>query len=250
MNIVKLKTRQALRYWNRFGFINGSRMLTDILLRQGRIRLPHYKTSLLARNDTSDVMVFEKVFLDQEYDFPVPDLQPKLIIDAGANVGYVSIFFAAKYPEARILAIEPEESNYELLVRNTAQYPNITPIQAALWNKKGRVRIDNPGEEKWAFRVTETDSTGGAEIEALTIQDLLSLAGTDYIDILKIDIEGAEKELFESNYETWLGKVGVMMIELHDRFVVGCSRSFYRAVGQYQFNQSIKGENLILVKYE
>jgi len=230
--------------------VNGSRILINVLINQSYIRLslPSYKAPIFARRDTSDVFVFEQVFIDQGYDFPLVDLRPKLIIDAGANVGYTSVFFPHRYPGARILALEPESSNYELLLRNTAPYQNTTPIKAALWNKTGRVAIGNPESEKWAFRVTNTGLTNGPTIEALTVEDLLAMGGSEHVDTLKLDIEGAEKELFESNYEAWLGKVRVMMIELHDQLVAGCSGAFNRAVGQYQFNQSIKCDTLILVK--
>lgn len=251
MNVFKTKVRQAFRYWNRFGLANGSHLLANIALEQKYIQLPlrHYKAPVLARPNTSDVPVFEQVFVDREYDFPLPDLNPKLIIDAGANVGYAAVFFANKYPNARILAVEPESSNYELLVRNTVPYANITPINAALWNKTGHVAIDNPGAEKWTFRVTDSRSTTAPTVEALTVQDLLSIARSEHIDILKIDIEGSEKELFKADYGGWLERVSVMMIELHDEFITGCSKTFYCAVSQYNFNQFVRGENLILIKY-
>ncbi len=249
--MLKIRVRQVLRYLNRFGFVSGSRILINVFLNRSFIRLPlpGYKAPIFARRDTSDVFVFEQVFVDQGYDFPLIDLEPKVIIDAGANVGYASVFFAHRYPGARILALEPESSNYELLLRNATPYQNITPIKAALWNKTGRVVIENPGSEKWTFRVTDTGPTNGGTIEALTMEDLLAMGGTEHIDILKLDIEGAEKELFESNCDAWLGKVRVMMIELHDQLVAGCSGAFNRAVGRYQFNQSIKCDILILVQY-
>jgi hypothetical protein len=65
------------------------------------------------------------------------------------------------------------------------------------------------------------------------------------IDILKIDIEGSEKELFESDYETWLPKVTTLIIELHDRMREGSSLSFFRALTKYNFRLAVKGENLI-----
>lgn len=252
MNVLQTKIRQALRYWNRFGLMKGSHLLANIASKQRymQLHMPHYKSPVLARPDTSDIPVFEQVFIDREYDFPLPDLNPKLIIDAGANVGYAAVFFAHRYPDARILAVEPETSNYELLVRNTAPYANITPINAALWNKTGHVTIDNPTSEKWTFRVRDISPTSSSAVEALTVQDLLSIADAEHIDIFKLDIEGSEKELFESNSEVWLDHVAVVMIELHDQFVTGCSNAFYRAVSRYKFNQFVRGENLILIKYE
>lgn len=54
---------------------------------------------------------------------------PRVIVDAGANIGLTAVYFANQFPAARILALEPESSNYALLCKNTAAYP-----QAALWS--------------------------------------------------------------------------------------------------------------------
>jgi len=67
----------------------------------------------------------------------------------------------------------------------------------------------------------------------------------DHIDILKIDIESSEKELFEENFEKWLPKVKVVIIELHDRMKEGCTRSFFKAMVNYKFTMTHKGENIV-----
>jgi Methyltransferase FkbM domain len=67
----------------------------------------------------------------------------------------------------------------------------------------------------------------------------------DTIDILKLDIEGAEKKVFESGYEQWLPKVKVLIVELHDRMRSGCSETVFKAVSQYSFSNEIRGENHI-----
>jgi tRNA G46 methylase TrmB len=85
------------------------------------------KFSLCLRIPSSDVPTYEQVFIDKEYDFLVKK-QPKVIVDAGANIGLASIYFANKYPDAKIIAIEPEQSNFELFKENVAPYPHIIPI--------------------------------------------------------------------------------------------------------------------------
>src|SRR6185369_12585741 len=86
------------------------------------------------RLKTSDIATFKKIFLDREYDFPL-EKKPETILDAGANVGFASVFFAQKFPTAKIVAIEPEASNFALLKKNSSPYPNIIPVQGALWNE-------------------------------------------------------------------------------------------------------------------
>lgn len=79
------------------------------------------KYPFIVRNQTSDVEIFEQIFIRQEYNFTV-NKPPEVIVDAGANVGFASIYFASKYPNSKIIAIEPEESNFRLLKKNTDSY--------------------------------------------------------------------------------------------------------------------------------
>ena len=72
-----------------------------------------YEYPLYIRNKTSDVEIYREILDRHVYDFSVKD-EPKYIIDAGANIGMASIFFAKKYRNAKIIAIEPEVENFKL----------------------------------------------------------------------------------------------------------------------------------------
>lgn len=87
--------------------------------------MPHFQAPLMVRPDATDPFIFEEVFILDGYDFRTGN-EPQLIFDIGASVGYASIYFAEKYPAARIIAVEPEASNIELLRKNTAAYSNVT----------------------------------------------------------------------------------------------------------------------------
>jgi FkbM family methyltransferase len=140
-------------------------------------------------------------------------------VDAGAHIGMASILFALEYPTARIIAIEPEPSNFAALVRNTASYKTITPIQAALWREDGQVTLGaSNAHPKGAFQIVEN---GTQRVRAITMDTLMHETGIHSIDFLKVDIEGAEVEVFESC--PWIRNVRVIAIELHDRVRPGCS---------------------------
>ena len=68
------------------------------------------------------------------------------------NIGYASVFYANKYPEAEVLAIEPDSSNFEMVEKNTFNYPNIKRIQSAIWGKSTYLKIKNPETEKMGLR--------------------------------------------------------------------------------------------------
>jgi FkbM family methyltransferase len=179
------------------------------------------------RIDTSDFCAYRDVliFRTKSYDPSIPDFAPNIIVDIGAHIGMASILFALKYPTARIIAVEPEASNFAALIRNTAPYKTITPIRAALWREDGEVTLGpSAAHPKGAFQIVEN---GQQRVRALTITTLMHEVGIDGIDLLKIDIEGAEIEVFESC--TWLTKVQVIAIELHDRVRAGCSSIVKRA---------------------
>jgi FkbM family methyltransferase len=196
------------------------------------------------RPGTTDLRCFNKIFLRDEYQIPF-ETNPQLIVDAGANIGLASLYFAEKFPQAQIIAIEPESSNYELLLRNCSGMPNVTPLHAALWNRDTSLQIANPNAEKWAFAV-EASLNGASLIKALTIPQILALSGHDTIDILKLDIEGAEHALFSDGCEEWLPRVKMIIIELHDRYKPGTSRAVYSKLCQVPFNQEIRGENVFI----
>ena len=116
------------------------------------------------------------------------------MIDAGAHVGFVSVLFANRYPNCKIIAIEPEASNFELLCLNTERYTNVTALNAALWFKQAALDIVNPEDDNWSYRVA---AGGDGEVSSVTLGELIKRHSLSKIDLLKIDIEGAEKEVLE-----------------------------------------------------
>ena len=227
------------RYHNCFGLrgvlaISSFRILgwpTELSVAHSNSSAPVY-----LRVRTTDISIYESILKDRdgnEYSFDL-GFCPRTIIDAGANIGVVSIFFAMKYPDSKIIAVEAEESNFEMLQRNVAAYPNILPVHAALWSRDGEIAVGQPdpvvgAEGEWAFVTHEGE---GAKVRAITMRTLMKEAGIDTIDLLKMDIEGAEKEVFKSC--DWVSSVRCLMIELHDRFMPGCSDAVDRAMAGFQ----------------
>jgi len=196
---------------------------------------------------TTDVSVFEEIIVNGEYSIDPPQ-PPRVIVDAGANIGLTSIYFANRFPQARILSIEPERANFEMLRRNTRAYPNVVPILGALWRENMPLQLSDPGTGSWGFQTRERrDGEGGdGSVPGLTIDLLMQTYGCDAIDVLKVDIEGAEKEVFESP-SAWIDRVGLIMVELHDRTKDGCSRSVYLATRDFKLNWT-KGETTVFVR--
>lgn len=195
-----------------------------------KVRAPQLPYLVLLRLHTSDTEAFDGVIRKREYEVALANT-PDVIVDAGANIGLAAIWFASRFPNARIFALEPEPSNYELLCRNAAPYPGIVPIQAALWSESGTIGLTDPGTGHWGFR-SVAGATGNIGVAAVSITDLLARYGVDQIDLLKIDIEGAELEVFSTS-ESWIGRAGVIAAELHDRLAPGASHAFEAATADY-----------------
>jgi FkbM family methyltransferase len=206
--------------------------------------LPH---PLHVRLKTSDLSTYVKIFLEREYDFELA-AEPRVIVDAGANIGLASVWYANRYPRARIVALEPEPSNFRMLCVNVARYPAIVPLQTALWRSAGDVAVVDPGLGHWAFRTEEPGAAapGSAAARALSVDALMRAHGIDRIDLLKVDIEGAEREVFADPSE-WIGRVNSIAIELHDRMRPGCSRAVFAATGDFA-HEAWRGENLLLAR--
>lgn len=210
-----------------------------------KISIPQCRTPIALRAGTTDIDVFMEVFFYEQYLAAVPH-QPALIIDAGAHIGLTSLFFANKFPDAKIFAIEPAPTNIEMLELNTVDYPNIALVRAGLWGEHRLLRISNPDSTNWGFRV-EPAGSGIEALPAVTVEDILKLAGTDTIDILKMDIEGSEREVFAAS-QAWIGKVRTLIVELHDRWAPGCTAALDLAVKPYKFNRRRDGVMLTLVR--
>ena len=178
------------------------------------IRVPEVRTPLTCRTSGADRWTLWHVFGRQHFDMP-ERWSPRLIVDGGANVGYASVYFAGKYPDARIVAVEPNSENCALFDKNCAPYPNVELVRGALWPTSANLVIENPDARSHAFRVSEVPSPTDRSFRGFTIADILKRSEGRRIDLLKLDVEGSEEQLFSSNYDNWIGRVERMMVETH-----------------------------------
>jgi len=202
------------------------------------IRAKDVRHPLWFRAGTSDMRVFEQIFIDRDYD-PVAQLPSPLIIDCGANVGYASALFLSRFPGAALVAVEPDPSNFSVLERNLAPYDNpIRLVEGAVWSSNTTLSLEEApyrdGEE-WSRQVTA--SRGPGAVRAYDIPTLLAESGHDRIGLLKVDIEGAECELFgAASVGDWIDRVDSIAVELHDDSHFGKATAvFERAVAGLGF---------------
>lgn len=249
MTFFRIPYRVKLLYLfcRNFGFFTG--IFLFIKIQSGylsNIKLPGIKHPITLRPDTTDVQTFNQLFLDQEYEIDFHS--PKTIIDGGANIGLFAIIMKNKYPDAKIICVEPDIENFNALKANVAAYDNIFCENYGIWNKNTKLKVyDKYHYGKWGIIVEENEING--TIPSITIDTLLRKHSIDSVDVLKLDIESSEKQVFAEGYSAWLPKVRTLVIEVHDWMVEGCRASVFNAINNTfsKYKTSSIGENIVVV---
>ena len=196
------------------------------------------------RYGTSDEAVFNQVFIDRQYACAQKILDRRkssFVIDCGANVGYTSLYFMATNPKLCVMAVEPDVSNYELCKRNLQFFKSrATVLPVAVWGQPTALRIYSRGFGKeWGVRVAPPQPGDSANVDGLSVPQLLERAGRFHVDLLKLDIDGSESALFSAGPELWLDRVKSIVVELHGP---ECEDIFWRALAGYEYVSSRSGE--------
>lgn len=213
------------------------------------------------RGRDSDIATLRQVFGEQEYRLRIPAIQARLerryrqmlaagqtpvIIDGGANVGGAARWFHTLFPEAQVVAVEPDPANAGMLRLNTEGFSAISVVEAAIGAEAGFVSLI-PGDAAWAIR-TERAETG---LSVVTIAELVAGVENGALFLAKIDIEGFEEDLFASATD-WVDQAFCIIVEPHDWMLPEqhTSRTFQRVMGQRDFQVLIQGENLLYIRPE
>jgi FkbM family methyltransferase len=183
----------------------------------------------LVRRRTTDVQVAQQVLMQKDYQ-PLVDLifrqrqqqSIEYIVDAGANVGYATIFFKKIFARSACFPVEPDTGNYGLLLENIRvnNLENVFPVKAALWTSAKKLTISRSFRDgkEWSISVAETDNNGIGTIQGITVGAFMEEHLLPRIDVLKMDIEGAEAFIFsrDSHPEQFLAKVRFLALEIHE----------------------------------
>jgi FkbM family methyltransferase len=184
--------------------------------------------------------------LRAQYEARLRQGQKPLIIDCGANIGLASLWFAHAFPQAHIVAVEPDGANFALLQRNIAPYGGrITALRGGIWSVEDHLRIDNPSAGSAAFRVVPCSADHPDAVRTFTIPGISADHGVERPLIVKVDIEGAQGPLFSAHAD-WVGASDLIVLELDDWQLpwTGTSRPFFAAVSSWPFDFLLGGESI------
>jgi FkbM family methyltransferase len=200
------------------------------------IKIKILKKDIYIRTSTPDLNVAIMCFTEEYKNIKdyVVNQYPNLIIDAGGYIGTAAIKLSEIFPKSKIITLEPSTKNYEILLKNIKNYKNIYPIKSALVASKDSMTVNLRDRltGEWGYSLVEEplDQENSKIIEAvntITLSDIKKKFNLK-IDILKLDIEGGEKNIFE-NCKNDINEINTIIVELHERIIINCLKSFKEA---------------------
>ncbi len=231
---LKRKLKVISLHYKAMGFANATAYIFQRLYKRKKLLSAQFKNKSLQiflRNDRYDTQIFTQIFMRDELNV-LFSKNPELIIDGGANIGLATLYFKNKYPNAKIIAVEPELSNFELLKKNTEPYKNIACLNNGIWSKNCFLEIIDEGNGNASFITKELSEHNNTHttINSITIDEIMERFHFDKIDLLKLDVEGSEREIFKSNYEKWLQKTQNIIVEMHPHLKADCEKIIMTAL--------------------
>lgn len=258
--------RRLPNYLKSFGPVAGLRLCWSIEraqpVKSAVVRswsVPGYPWPIHLREAVGDHATFFQCIVRDQYritDFPqgrqlmadyqaaVAAGQRPLLIDCGGNIGLATLWWARQMPQARIVVVEPDADNLQILRRNVAPLGDrVTVVAGGVWDRPAKLRIVNPDSGSAAFRVDEMPPDAGEGLRAYTIDELCALGGGGDPFVVKLDIEGAQAQVFRSNTD-WTRRTRLIALELDDWLMPwkGTSRPFFSVLAPQPFDYLIGGE--------
>jgi FkbM family methyltransferase len=226
------------------------------------ISLKPFRITKLRTATFYDWSTVYQIFINCEYDIDltsryfqlgngnqVEQSKSKLILDLGANIGVAAVYFSIVFPDSHIVCLEPASGNLNLLKTNTKGLNNIEILHGAIGSQDGELSLFDPGIGNNGFRTFGPQVDEVERVKSYSVHTVLELFPSSEPFLIKIDIEGAEKQLFSENTD-WIDRFKVIIIEIHDWMLPGesISSNLLAALGGRNRDLLFKGENLFSIR--
>lgn len=159
--------------------------------------------------------------LQEQYHLPPTEATLRsnpVILDLGSNIGLTVAHLKNQYPSATIIGYEMNQENYFLAVANTQKYPDVQIVNTAVWIEDATVSYAKEANfDSYSIVNQAKDNNASQQITVpcLQLSTIFKNHKLDYVDYLKMDIEGAEESILRAADLSWMQKVGAMNIEMH-----------------------------------
>ncbi len=137
-----------------------------------------------------------------------------------------------------------DPDNIKMLRQNVRGY-KVDIVQGALWGSHSYVTIDKTDQKSFGFKVTEASPKTPGALHTVTIHDLLARMGVKDLGLLKLDIEGAEENLFTAGDESWIDCIRTLIIETHGQKAKAAVLS---VMTKHNFLMNQQGEKLVFTR--
>jgi FkbM family methyltransferase len=271
--MVMEKLARLPNFVQRFGAFHGLRLSMgvngaggDVSLATRPVTVPGFTAPVHLRPNRSDYSIFWQSIVRKQYDLAKFDQtselmrradamraggQVPLILDCGGNIGLSVRSFGKDYPDAPIIVVEPDDNNLRVLRENVASLGDrVTVVQGGIAARSGHCRVI--GRERGSAGLMTEYCDAGAEgaIRTWTIDDLLAMVPNGQPWIVKLDIEGAQDELFSAN-TGWVAKADCIILELDDWIMPwsGSTVNFFKTLSDHRFDYLLDGELIICYRH-
>ncbi|WP_407404740.1 FkbM family methyltransferase [Chryseobacterium sp.] len=186
------------------------------------------------RTMSGDIDIFYEIFWKKVYHIPQKYKKDyKVIVDLGGHIGFTALYFSTIYPKSTIYTVEASQQNYHILKKNISPTASIKSYHAAIYPTDGFINFET-ADLSYNCKIGKF----GKPTKAMSVKTLMEENNLDSIDLLKIDIEGAEKQLLSQHCD-WLEKVDQLIIEIHEGYSV---QDLQRDLGHYHFKIIVPDE--------
>jgi len=211
------------------------------------------QVDFIVRPNTSDIDSLICCFRENVFTFLQRNTpQPRVVLDAGANIGVCSGLFALLFPRARIVSVEADPMNFMMMQQNVLQFgERMVPLLGALWGVSGRW-LDmsvGPGESNWGQHAVDPLASRSQwdgvrvarESLSLTLSDTARLASVTHFDFVKMDLEGGESSIFSNKGDiSLLERARVLFLDYH----------FWEPEAERKMKDSFKAPEFFQRQYE
>jgi FkbM family methyltransferase len=170
------------------------------------------------RAGTDDLAIINSILIRQEFACVGEDVyDPKLIVDCGAYAGYSTLYFLSTYKNAHVVALEPDERNLELCRLNVQAYgARVSLIEGAIWPEPAKLALRKNRlagmQREWATMVGVPQKGEPAPVLGVDFRTVLADSGLAEIDLVKLNVNGVEDELFSRHTESWMPLVRSILV--------------------------------------
>lgn len=174
--------------------------------------------SFLDIDDWDELTTVWHVCFGNEYLIPG---NARTIVDFGANIGAFAVWVSRKMPQAHVYSVEPFPSTFSRLVDHVQRNhldARVTCLQAAISSVDGTVRFDaTEGKRSYCRTIVSDESTTSAiTVPSLRLSSFLDQMGLGQLDVLKMDVEGAEYDILLSSDKKTLNRISCITMEYHE----------------------------------